>query len=64
MAKTLDGVLIKKPHQKENFTKEEFTEFAKCADPVNGAQYFMNHFFNIQHPTKGRMVYKAFEYQS
>ena len=23
MAKTLDGVLIKKPHQKENFTKEE-----------------------------------------
>ena len=64
MAKTLDGVLIKKPHQKENFTKEEFTEFAKCADPVNGAQYFMNSFFNIQHPTKGRMVYQAFEYQT
>jgi hypothetical protein len=64
LAKTLDGVLIKKAYQKENFTKEEFTEFAKCADPVDGAQYFMNNFFNIQHPTKGRMVYKAFEYQS
>ena len=64
MAKTLDGVLIKKAYQKENFTKEEFTEFAKCADPVNGAQYFMNHFFNIQHPTKGRMVYQAYEYQT
>jgi len=63
MAKTLDGVLIKKAYQKENFTKEEFTEFAKCADPVNGVKYFMNHFFNIQHPTKGRMVYQAFEYQ-
>src|SRR5210317_1647309 len=24
----------------------------------------MNNFFNIQHPTKGRMVYKAFKYQT
>ena len=64
MAKTLDGVLIKKAYQKENFTTEQFTEFAKCADPVDGAQHFMNNYFNIQHPTKGRMVYKAYEYQT
>jgi len=63
MAKTLDGVLIKKPHQKDNFTTEQFTEFAKCADPVSGVKYFMNKFFNIQHPTRGRMVYNAYEYQ-
>ena len=63
MAKTLDGVLIKKAYQKETFTDDQFTEFAKCADPVSGVKYFMNNFFNIQHPTKGRMVYNAFEYQ-
>ena len=57
-------MLIKKAYQKENFTTEQFTEFAKCADPVSGPQYFMNNFFNIQHPTKGRMVYKAFDYQT
>ena len=63
MAKTLDGVLIKKAYQKDNFTREQFTEFAQCADPASGAKYFMNNHFSIQHPTKGRMQYKAFEYQ-
>jgi len=64
LAKSLDGVLIKKAYQKENFTDEEFIEFAKCADPKSGVKYFMDNYFNIQHPTKGRMVYKAYEYQS
>ena len=63
MAKSLDGVLIKKAYKKETFTREQLTEFAKCADPANGIKYFMNNYFNIQHPTRGRMTYNAFEYQ-
>ena len=63
MAKSLDGVLIKKAYKKETFTREQLTEFAKCADPATGIKYFMNNYFNIQHPTRGRMTYNAFEYQ-
>ena len=46
-----------------NYTSEQIQEFVKCADPVTGAIYFMDHFFNIQHPTKGKMIYHPFEYQ-
>ena len=63
MSKSLDGVLVKKAYKKENFTREQFTEFAMCADPVNGVKYFLSNFFSIQHPTKGRMLYDPYEYQ-
>jgi len=63
MVKSLDGVLTKKAYKKEKYTNEQLTEFAKCADPKTGVFYFMNNHFNIQHPTQGRMQYKAFEYQ-
>jgi len=62
MAKT-DLVIVKKAHQKEAFTEEQIREFAKCADPITGPKYFMSHYFYIQHPTKGRMLYKPFDYQ-
>ena len=55
--------LVKTPHRKEVFTEDELREFALCADPVNGPMYFMDHFFHIQHPTKGKMLYHPFEYQ-
>jgi hypothetical protein len=63
MVKSLDGVLTKKAYKKEKYTDEQLTEFAKCADPKTGVFYFMNNHFNIQHPTQGRMKYKAYEYQ-
>src|SRR6056300_1484098 len=63
MVKSLDGVLTKKAYKKEKYTDEQLTEFAKCADPKTGVFYFMNNHFNIQHPTQGRMQYKAYEYQ-
>ena len=63
MVKSLDGVLIKKAYKRETFTREQLTEFAQCADPQNGVKYFLSNYFNIQHPTKGRMLYKPFEYQ-
>ena len=62
-AKGTDSVLVKKPHQQESFTEHQLKEFAKCADPVNGPEYFMSNYFYIQHPVQGRMLYKPFEYQ-
>jgi hypothetical protein len=63
MSKNLESVLIKSPHRRETYTQEQIEEFVKCADPVSGPLYFMDHFFYIQHPTQGRMVYHPFEYQ-
>ena len=59
----LESVLIKSPHKKQLFTDEQLREFVACADSVTGPQYFMNNFFYIQHPTRGKMLYHPFEYQ-
>ena len=63
MAKSLDGVLIKKAHKKQEFTKQQLDEFRKCADPKSGAYFFMSNFFTIQHPVHGNMKYTPYEYQ-
>lgn len=63
-AKGTDSVLVKKPHTKERYTEEQLREFAKCLDPVTGPAYFLSHYFYIQHPTKGRMLYAPFDYQT
>ena len=63
MSKNLESVLIKSPHRRETYTQEQIEEFVKCADPATGPLYFMDHFFYIQHPTQGRMMYHPFEYQ-
>lgn len=63
MKSTLDTVLVKAPHRKETYTEQELEEFAKCADPVTGPMYFLDNFFYIQHPVRGKMLYHPFEYQ-
>ena len=63
MSKSLDGVLIKKAHQKEKFTDEQLREFASCTKPLSGPLYFLSNFFFIQHPIKGKMLYNPFDYQ-
>lgn len=63
MAQTPESVLVKRPYQSESFTEEQLLEFAKCADPITGPEYFMSNYFYIQHPTKGRMLYQPFDYQ-
>jgi hypothetical protein len=63
MAKSLEGVIVKKAHQVENFTEQQIIEIARCADPVTGPQYFMDNYFYIQHPTKGSIQYHPFGYQ-
>jgi hypothetical protein len=56
-------VLVKTPHKREVYTEQQIQEFARCADPVDGPMYFMDNFFYIQHPTRGRMLYHPFDYQ-
>lgn len=62
-AKRQETQLVKTPHRPEVFTTEQIEQFAACADPVHGPLYFMDHFFYIQHPTRGKMLYSPFEYQ-
>lgn len=62
MLKPNDSI-IKSPYQKVNMTEDQILEFARCADPVDGPEYFMSNYFYIQHPVKGKMLYEPFEYQ-
>lgn len=62
--KGTDAVLVKKAHKKDKFTEKQIQEFARCADPVTGPEYFMSNYFYIQHPVKGKMLYNPFDYQS
>ena len=63
MGKANEVVLVKSPHQRQVYTPEQIAEFRQCADPVTGPMYFLDHFFYIQHPTQGRMLYHPFDYQ-
>ena len=63
MAKSLDGVLTKKAHTKEKFSEEQVSDLLKCADPVEGYMYFVQNFFYIQHPVRGKIKFEPFEYQ-
>jgi hypothetical protein len=62
MLKPNDSI-IKSPYQKVNMTEDQILEFARCADPDTGPEYFMSNYFYIQHPVKGKMLYEPFEYQ-
>ncbi len=63
MSKSLDGALIKKAHKKDRYDEKHLYDFARCADPVTGAMYFLTHFFYIQHPLRGRLLYDPYEFQ-
>jgi hypothetical protein len=58
-----ESTLVKAPYRQQYWTDQQLEEFMKCADPVSGPQYFMDNFFYIQHPTKGKMLYHPFDYQ-
>jgi len=59
----MDTVLVKSPHRREIYSEQELEDFAKCADPVDGPMYFMDNFFYIQHPVRGKMLYHPYPYQ-
>lgn len=52
--------LTKKAYSKTQFTNEQLLEFSKC---IEDPYHFLNNYFTIQHPTKGSMIYKAYDYQ-
>ena len=60
---TLEGALIKTAHKPMIYTPEQIQELALCSDPVTGPEYFMSHYFYIQHPTAGKMLYVPYSYQ-
>ena len=62
-SKNLDGKLVKTAHSQQRFTEEDIEKLLKCQDHVNGPHFFLENFFYIQHPTKGKLKYEAFDYQ-
>jgi hypothetical protein len=63
MAKSLEGVLIKKAHVKQKWGEDEIAQMQLCMDPVTGPEYFIRNCFYIQHPTKGQMLFEPFPFQ-
>ena len=55
--------LAKTPYKKQVYTAKQLADFAACADPVTGPQYFMDNYFYIQHPVRGKMQYHPYDYQ-
>jgi len=56
--------LVKSPYKKTEFqSQEQLIQFVKCCDTTLGYLYFMDNFFYIQHPTRGRMLYHPYDYQ-
>ena len=58
-----ESTLVKAPYRQHHWTDKQLAEFMACADPATGPHYFLDNFFHIQHPTKGKMLYHPFDYQ-
>jgi hypothetical protein len=63
MAVNKFDTLIKKPHTTQKWSEQDIEDLMKCQDHATGPHYFLDNFFYIQHPVKGKMKYVAFEYQ-
>lgn len=57
------NTLVKSPHTQQHYTEHQLSEFMKCLDPDTGYLHFMTHYFYIQHPTKGKLLFDPFPYQ-
>ena len=62
-SKSLDGNLVKKAHAAQKYTEQHIQDLLACQDMDTGPTYFLNNFFSIQHPKKGKIPYKAYDYQ-
>lgn len=64
MSKILEGNPTKKANVKMEYTEEQLKELRKCsAKAKNGHIYFMENYGYIVHPSKGKVLFKPFEYQ-
>lgn len=55
--------LVKKAYVTQTWTEQQIEELMGCQDPIDGPHYFLDRFFYIQHPTKGKLRYEPFDYQ-
>jgi hypothetical protein len=62
-SKNLDGQLVKRAYSTQKWTEKDIEDLMKCQDPITGPHYFLENFFYIQHPIKGKLKYEPFEYQ-
>ena len=60
---SLDSDQIKKANKKHKYTKDQVLQLEKCMDETHGPLFFMESFMKIQHPTKGSMPFKPYDYQ-
>jgi hypothetical protein len=58
-----DNQFVRPKGLKVSLTAEQMTEIIRCCDPDKGYEYFMRHYFYIQHPTKGQLLYDPFDFQ-
>jgi hypothetical protein len=58
-----DNKLVKTAYVTQKYTEQDIEQLLGCSDPINGPHFFLEHFFYIQHPTKGKLLYEPFEYQ-
>lgn len=58
-----DNKLVKTAYVTQKYTEKDIEELLRCTDPINGPHYFLENFFYIQHPVKGKLKYEPFDYQ-
>jgi hypothetical protein len=58
-----DVSLIKQAHAKVNYTPEQIAELKACMHPDTGPHTFISNYIWVQHPTKGRLQLKMFDFQ-
>jgi hypothetical protein len=62
-SKSLEGNLVKRANATQRFSEDDIKDLLACQDPDTGPAYFLDNFFSIQHPKKGKIKYNAFAYQ-
>ena len=60
---TKDYKLVKNANVQQKWTQENIDDLISCQDQEKGPHYFLNNFFYIQHPVRGKLKYEAFDYQ-
>ena len=60
---SLDSEQIKRANKKHKYTKDQVLQLEKCMDEKTGPLFFMETFMQIQHPTKGSLPFKPYDYQ-
>lgn len=58
-----DNEFVRSPGKKIALTPFQISEIIKCCNPIDGHEYFMRHYFYIQHPTRGKLLYDPYAFQ-